>query len=260
MYKKQRIIINLKYYSNGCKLMRSFNTVSVPGKRVYYSLNNLSLLNNAICGNSFYIISTNNGLLDSRESLTIRNIAGEIYIKVDIQKKLIKKYLLPSTNIFFDNSKGIIYSEAGLSNCIIIIGLAKKVFFWRKEKNTMIYLLLCRKNFISFIRNLCYSFSRNISVYFYKLRIKGLGYRIKRINDDLYRFFFTSVNFFYLHVPFDVLLKSKGRKLLIISRDLQKFRLLLVDLLLLKKLSVYRIRGLVYPKQIILMKPGKKRF
>jgi ribosomal protein S8 len=64
--------------------MRSFNTVSVPGKRVYYSLNNLSLLNNAICGNSFYIISTNNGLLDSRESLTIRNIAGEIYIKVDI--------------------------------------------------------------------------------------------------------------------------------------------------------------------------------
>jgi len=43
-----------------------------------------------------------------------------------------------------------------------------------------------------------------------------------------------------------------------LSNDLSFLKKILAHLLLLKKLSVYRIRGLIYPRQIIVLKIGKK--
>ena len=93
---------------------------------------------------------------------------------------------------------------------------------------------------------------------FVKLKIKGLGYRIKKISDNLLRFFFGSTNFFYLHIPLNVIAKVKKRRILLVSNNLVILKSLLAHLLLLKKLNVYRIRGLVYPRQIITLKIGKK--
>lgn len=98
------------------------------------------------------------------------------------------------------------------------------------------------------------------SLYYYKLRLKGLGFRIRQFGSSLFRFFFTSVNYFYLHIPFEVCLKHKGRVLYFISTSCMILHEVIVHILLLKKITVYRIRGFVYPRQIILIKPGKKRF
>ena len=46
--------------------------------------------------------------------------------------------------------------------------------------------------------------------YYSKLRLKGLGFRIRQFGSCLFRFFFTYVNFFYLHIPFGISLNIKG--------------------------------------------------
>jgi len=93
---------------------------------------------------------------------------------------------------------------------------------------------------------------------FVKIKIRGLGYRITCVSGSLFRFFFGNTNFFYLHTPNDIIIKSRKRKLLILSNNLFALKMVLAHLLLLKKLSAYRIRGLVYPKQVIMLKIGKK--
>jgi len=87
-----------------------------------------------------------------------------------------------------------------------------------------------------------------------------LGYRIRKISKFLYRFFFACTNFFYFHVPFEVLFTFKKRRILFVGKNLALLKNVFVHFLFLKKLVPYRIRGLLYPKQIITMKPGKKPF
>jgi ribosomal protein L6P/L9E len=96
--------------------------------------------------------------------------------------------------------------------------------------------------------------------YFLKLSLKGLGYRLFKITNDLYQFYFTMTNFLYFHVPEDVIFKVKVRQILLISHNYQLVRMVMVHLLLLKRLTVYRLRGIFYPRQIITLKPGKKAF
>jgi len=55
-------------------------------------------------------------------------------------------------------------------------------------------------------------------------------------------------------------MKIKKRKLLFLSYRLSIVKTVVLSLILLKKLIVYRLRGSLPPKQILLMKPGKKRF
>jgi len=61
-----------------------------------------------------------------------------------------------------------------------------------------------------------------------------------------------------MHIPKNIIIKTRKRKLLLLSNDLFALKIILAHLLLLKKLSIYRIRGLVYPKQVIMLKIGKK--
>lgn len=55
-------------------------------------------------------------------------------------------------------------------------------------------------------------------------------------------------------------MKYKKRKLFYLSYNFCMLRILIISLVLLKKLIVYRIRGLLLPKKILFVKPGKKRF
>ena len=69
-----------------------------------------------------------------------------------------------------------------------------------------------------------------------------------------------TANYIFLHCPKDILLKNRRRRLLIASANLQNLRVAFINILLLKKQIPYRLRGIFFPKQIILLKPGKKTF
>lgn len=111
------------------------------------------------------------------------------------------------------------------------------------------------KRFISGLFN-------NFKVFFYyfKLKVRGLGYRIKRITQRLFRFFMGTTNFFFFHVPKDILVRARRRRMLLISYNKASLNLVFSHLLLLKRLVPYQLRGVFFPKQVILLKPGKKRF
>jgi ribosomal protein S8 len=75
------INVFLKYYKNR-PVFFDVKLISTPGKKVYWSLNKLSLKYNlnTFCG--FYIISTSKGLVTSHTSLLGKNLSGKILLKI----------------------------------------------------------------------------------------------------------------------------------------------------------------------------------
>jgi hypothetical protein len=63
-----------------------------------------------------------------------------------------------------------------------------------------------------------------------------------------------------MHVPFSILVKAKRRRLFLIGFDRSVLKEVFLHLGFLKKLIPYKLRGFFFPKQFVLMKPGKKRF
>ena len=143
---------------------------------------------------------------------------------------------------------------------LVVLRLPMYYFYKINNINDFSFMFLKKYFFKSFLSHLN-NFIKKISfIYFFRLRIKGLGYRIRKFTNNLYRFFFTSTNYFYFHVPKNILIKYKLRKLILISNDLVALKTILAHLLMLKKIIPYFLRGLFSPKSLIVLKPGKKAF
>jgi len=170
-----------------------------------------------------------------------------------VRKRLIQ--LSSGFNLFFSSQNSLLYLKGILG--ILIIKLPSYYFFLF-ESGLLSFLFLSRFFFISVSRHITYLYRRLFFFNYVKLKIKGLGYRIRKLGKQLYCFFFGHTNLFYFHVPKVIMVKARKRKLLMLSNDISVLKKILAHLLLLKKLSVYRIRGLIYPKQIIVLKIGKK--
>ena len=63
-------------YKNGRPVINSFNLITKPGNRVYYSVKQLWKIN---CGSGLLIVSTNKGLLTLHECKKL-NVGGEPFI------------------------------------------------------------------------------------------------------------------------------------------------------------------------------------
>lgn len=155
-------------------------------------------------------------------------------------------FFLNTSIIFFKGIMGIIFFK-----------LPSFYFF---KYSTLFFSFLFTNNFyfFSFIKHFNYFYQRIFNYYFIKFRIKGLGYRLRKINNYLYRFFFNITNFIYFHIPLNILIKTKRKRVILLSHDLSILKMVLAHLLLLKKFTTYRRRGLVYPRQITNLKIGKK--
>jgi hypothetical protein len=166
-----------------------------------------------------------------------------------------------------------------LNNFIFYINKSKNLFFYKlKNKslfsvvrlpffyimkstaNNIIFFFFSKFFYKTFLRNFLTGITRSSAIYSFKMKLKGLGFRVKKFSSCLYRFFFNMVNFFYFHVPQTLIFKKYRRFLLFVGFDLQIFRSNILHILLLFKLIPYKIRGLTYPREIIWMKPGKKKF
>jgi len=168
-----------------------------------------------------------------------------------VKKRLMK--LSEKFDLFFSVEKSFLYLKGLLG--VLIIKLPSFYFF---KLGLTSFLFSNRFFFISVFKHIVYLYKRLFFFNYVKLKIKGLGYRIRKLSKSLYCFFFGHTNLFYLHVPSTIIVKARKRRLLMLSNDISVLKKVLAHLLLLKKLSVYRIRGLIYPRQIIVLKIGKK--
>jgi len=170
-----------------------------------------------------------------------------------INKKLI--VLSNNFDLYFSPQKCLFYIRGILG--LLVVKLPS-FFFFLYKKNYLSFVFLNRFFFMSVFKHFSYLYKRLFFFNYVKLKIRGLGYRIRKISNYLFCFFFGHTNLFYFHAPKNVILKARKRKLLLLSNNLSVLKTVLAHLLLLKKISVYRIRGLVYPRQIIILKVGKK--
>ncbi len=131
-------------------------------------------------------------------------------------------------------------------------------YFVKKELSIISILFLNRFFFLTFIKHFFLYLNRLTLIYFIKIKIKGLGYRIRKISNELYYFFFNYTNIFYFYLPNNILIKWYKKRIILISNDFYSLKILFTHILLLKKLGPYRLRGLRYPRQIILLKKKKK--
>lgn len=134
------------------------------------------------------------------------------------------------------------------------------LYFLLKKKNILSFSFLNYFHYMSFFRHILHLYNKLCSFYYIRLKLKGLGYRIVHISKLLIKIFFNRSNFFYIHLPKTILFRYKIRRLFFLSTKLVDMRNLIINLLLLKKYIVYRLSGLFYPRQIILLKPGKNKF
>jgi hypothetical protein len=134
-------------------------------------------------------------------------------------------------------------------------------FYFYKLKNKIISFIFSNYfHYISFFKHVLELYNKLSSFYYLRLKLKGLGYRIIHISQHLIKIFFNRSNYFYVHIPSSILFRYKIRRLFFLSTRLVDLRLLMINILLLKKYIVYRSSGLFYPRQILLLKPGKNKF
>lgn len=131
---------------------------------------------------------------------------------------------------------------------------------WFSQTNSTIFRWLfreaaCAKAF--FRRILSYSVWLQ-RLFFLKFRLRGLGYRFKRITPFLSRFYFTRTNYIYFHHPQDLFLVSRKRKVILLSFNKQLLHLVFSHILRLYKKSPYNKRGFTSPRRFFRRKPGKK--
>lgn len=122
------------------------------------------------------------------------------------------------------------------------------------------FIFLKKKFYIGFLKHMFNFYSKFFIFYYFNLKLKGLGFRIMNVTRNLIKIFFNRNNFFYMHIPLCILLKNRTRKLFFISSCNESLSVIILGLLYLKEFIIYRQQGLYYPRQILLIKPGKNKF
>jgi len=134
------------------------------------------------------------------------------------------------------------------------------LFFYKESNESSNFIFLSKFHYKSFVKHLFNFYDKLSSFYYFNLKLKGLGYRVFRISKSLIKIFLNRSNFFYMHISSKVLLKYRTRRFFFISTDLGTLKVLIINLLLLKEFIIYRVNGIYYPRQILLIKPGKNKF
>lgn len=131
-------------------------------------------------------------------------------------------------------------------------------YFLKNSKDQISIIFNNRFFFKSFLSHFFYTYRNLTNIYIVRLKIKGLGYQIYRVTNNLYSFHFHYINFFYLFIPLNIVTYWYKKRIILLSNDLWLLKIVFKCILLLKKLGPYRLLGIRYPRQIVLLKKGGK--
>src|SRR5687767_2707521 len=91
-------------------------------------------------------------------------------------------------------------------------------FFFKKNKDNGINFIFNDFHKYNLVSRLLKSVFYSYKVFFFKLKLRGLGYKIvSYFNRKLIRFFFAYNHFLYLHVPKNVFFKRIKRRFIFYS-------------------------------------------
>lgn len=132
------------------------------------------------------------------------------------------------------------------------------MYYFRRIPGSLELLFTMKFFFKGFISHLRLYYNCLLTSYFIKLRIRGLGYRITEITLDWYSFFFNRTNYVYFVVPLALLVRVYKKRMLLVSKSWHVLRIVLNQVLSLKRLGPYELRGIRLVKQIMFLKVSEK--
>jgi hypothetical protein len=152
------------------------------------------------------------------------------------------------------------------NNSLVVTGKFGKILFFIKEfgfvkfnnYTEMIFLFLNRDIYSTFIKFFFRIYANINKLFFFKLRLKGLGYRMARVHKYLFRFFFAKNHFYYFYVPYSIYIRLKRRNFFVMSHNKSKLNDLFHHFMLLKKLDLYeKTNSFVMKDKILFLKKRK---
>ena len=158
-------------------------------------------------------------------------------------------------NIFFNifYNLNIIYIKGWEG--VVVFHMPTLFFIRSFDKRNFELCFLHKHEYFSFLKQLLLHIRIFYKFFFVKLRLKGLGYRIKKYDKNLYRFFVGYNHYFYFYTPENVYIWHKKRNFLILSIEKVKINNIFMQLLLLKKLDFFeRTNSFISYKKILYLK------
>lgn len=157
---------------------------------------------------------------------------------------------------YFFGSNNLFYIKGFFGVLVVIL---PSFFFFRHHGYSLSFLFLNYFFFKSFFSHFLYLSRRLFFFSYARLKIKGIGHRVRKITKTFYKFFFFSTSYFYFYVPLGLIFKLKKKRMLLLSNDLDLLRRTLSHIILLKKITIYRKRGILVFRHILLRKEGKRK-
>jgi hypothetical protein len=122
-----------------------------------------------------------------------------------IKKMIIKNYNLnKEIFLYFSEKKKLIYIK-GLYGYVVI--KIPNYFYFLKDKNKLKLIFNKKSLFIYLIKNIDFLYNKIIYIYNVRLKLRGLGFKIRKVSKNLYYFFFNYINMFYFYLPKNLLMK-----------------------------------------------------
>jgi len=108
-------------------------------------------------------------------------------------------------------------------------------YYLKNDKKKLDILYNNKLIFTNLIKNINVFYNKIMYIYSIRLKLRGLGFKIRRVSKNLYYFFFNYINMFYFYIPENILIKWYKKRLLLLSNDFMLLKLIFSQILLLKK-------------------------
>lgn len=169
--------------------------------------------------------------------------------------KIYKRFLYEDIKFFLINFDNLLI-KGKFGKILINLNLFG---FIKIENIFKISFLFINKNLYSnFLKYFFKLYSFILKLYFFRLRLKGLGYRMFKINKNLLKFFFAKNHYYYFNIPFYSYVKIRRRNFFIISFNKMLLNQLFHHFMLLKKLDLYeKTNSFISKNKILFIKKRK---
>lgn len=169
--------------------------------------------------------------------------------------KIYKRFLYEDIKFFLINFDNLLI-KGKFGKILINLNLFG---FIKIENIFKISFLFINKNLYSnFLKYFFKLYSFILKLYFFRLRLKGLGYRMFKINKNLLKFFFAKNHYYYFNIPSYSYVKIRRRNFFIISFNKMLLNQLFHHFMLLKKLDLYeKTNSFISKNKILFIKKRK---
>lgn len=131
-----------------------------------------------------------------------------------------------------------------INHYLVLSFIMPNKFYLRFKNNALNFLMTNLSNYKMTLSNLMKMYKNLNYFYFFRLKLKGLGFRLIKISKKLSMMFFGAYNFIYMHLNMTSYLR--GRNIIVIDNDKKLLNIIFYQLLMLKKMDLYSKKKTFY--------------